>query len=310
MKESVIRSVTAIICVAVLCITSCVCVNNYSDAVKEAAKPTGTVSATGNSVADESTDTPANDDTDIPADEVTDITTDETPTDATEEITQVDTTKKINGATKPETTEKSDSPMTVEEIVNLFNKSANKIKTDAVKVVKNYEKRIVNEDKFVLPAGLEDTAKSMISTFMSDDTEPIVYDTKEDIRNEYIVPEQDYVSKLQPSTVLKATCTDKGSTYEIYLKLKDEKNPRAGGGVAAVCDVIEPHEVSEKVSFIKRFDASYYNCEIKATIDKATGRMTHTLYSTPVVLDITVNLFGTHDATAGFTFVKDYTITY
>ena len=151
----------------------------------------------------------------------------------------------------------------------------------------------------------------MIKKFMGDDTEPIIYDTKEEIRNEYIVPDQNYVSKLQPSTVLKATCVDKGSTYEIYLKLKEEKNPRAGSGVAAVCDVIEPHEVADKnIPFIKKFEASYYNCEIKATIDKETGRMIHTYYSTPVVLDITANLLGTHEAKVGFTFIKDYTITY
>ncbi|MBR3835226.1 MAG: hypothetical protein IKJ69_00355 [Clostridia bacterium] len=308
MKESIIKAVTAIICTASLCITSNVAVSNYSDAVKEAAKLTGSVFVEDNSVADESTDTPESNDTDITTEDSTDTVTDPTVDNETEEVTQADTTDVTDSKTEP--TKKADSEMTVDEIVKLFNESANKIKTDAKKVVKNYEKRIVNEDKLELPAGLEGTAKSMISTFMSDDTEPIVYSTKEDIRNEYIVPEQDYVSKLQPSTVLNATCTDKGSTYEIYFKLKDEKNPRAGSGVAAACDVIEPHEVSEKVSFIKRFDATYYNCEIKATIDKATGRMTHTLYSTPVVLDITVNLFGTHDAKAGFTFVKDYTITY
>lgn len=205
----------------------------------------------------------------------------------------------------------SDIPTSTEEIVALFNKSANKIKTDATKVVKNYEKRVVNEDKVDLPDALEKRGRDMIKTFMSDDTEPIAYDTKEEIRSEYIVPDQDYVSKLQPSTVLKATCVDNGSTYEIYLKLKEERNPRAGSGVAAVCDVIEPHEVADKnIPFIEKFEASYYNCEIKATIDKETGRMIHTYYSTPVVLDITVNLLGTHEAKAGFTFIKDYTITY
>lgn len=221
------------------------------------------------------------------------------------------TTSSQDGSTTSATQAVSKVPTTTAEIVALFNQSANKIKTDATKVIKNYEKRVVNEDKVDLPDALEDTGRDMIKKFMADDTEPIVYSTKEDIRNEYIVPDQDYVSKLQPSTVLKATCVDTGSTYEIYLKLKDERNPHAGSGVAAVCDVIEPHEVTEKnIPFIEKFEASYYNCEIKATIDKETGRMVHTYYSTPVVLDMTVNLFGTHDAKAGFTFIKDYTITY
>ena len=226
------------------------------------------------------------------------------PEESTSAVSQDDTT------TTTATTAVNTVPKTTEEIVAFFNQSANRIKTEATKVVKNYEKRQVNDDKTVLPEGLESTAEDLLKKYMGDDTEPIVYSTREDIRNEYIVPEQDYVSKLQSSTVVKALCVDKGSTYEVYFKLKDQKNPRAGNGIGACCDVIEVHEVSEKVSFIKRFDTYYYNCEIRATIDKETGRVTHATYRTPLVLDLTVNLFGTHDAAVGFTFEKDYTITY
>lgn len=223
------------------------------------------------------------------------------PEESTSAVSQDDTST---------TTAVDTAPKTTEEIVAFFNQSANRIKTEATKVVKNYEKRQVNDDKTVLPEGLESTAEDLLKKYMGDDTEPIVYSTREDIRNEYIVPEQDYVSKLQSSTVVKALCVDKGSTYEVYFKLKDQKNPRAGNGIGACCDVIEVHEVSEKVSFIKRFDTHYYNCEIRATIDKETGRVTHATYRTPLVLDLTVNLFGTHDAAIGFTFEKDYTISY
>lgn len=201
-------------------------------------------------------------------------------------------------------------PTAIPDIVNLFNTSANKIKTDAKKVVKNYEKRKLNEDKLVVPESLEKTGRDMISSFMKDDNEPITYSTKEDIRNEYIVPGQSYVSKLDPSYVKAATCTDKGSTYEIVIKLKDQKNPTAGKGIGAVCDVIETGEVADKAPFVKKFATSYYNCEIRATIDKATGKMTHANYKTPLVLDLTVSMFGTHDVAVGFTFEKDYTITY
>lgn len=312
MKDSIIRSVTAIICVAVICITTVVSVGNYNDAVIEAAKLAGT-SAAVNVPSGESENMSEDYTADVPSEEVTDTVTDETVDSTTgdsvtEESTQADTPDTSD--TKPETTEKAEPTMTVEEIVKLFNDSANKIKKDAKKVVKNYEKRTVNEEQLKMPAGLEDTGREMMKKYMSDDTEPIVYETKEDIRNEYIVPDQDYVSKLQPSTVVKATCVDKGSTYEIYFKLKDQKNPTAGNGVGAVCDVIEGYEIAEKVSLIKKFDTYYSNCEIKATIDKKTGRMTHTNYKTPVFLDLTINMFGTHDVAVGYTFEKDYTITY
>ena len=201
-------------------------------------------------------------------------------------------------------------PQTVEEIVEFFNKSANRIKPEASKVTKNYEKRIVDEDQLVFPKSLESAAKGLIDTFMKDDTEPIVYDTREEITTEYIVPEKDYVSRLDPEYVEKATFTDKGDTYEIYIKLKNEKNPVSGEGIGAVCDVIEAHEVAEKASFIEEFSTEYYNCEVKVTVDKATGRVVHSWYSVPLVLKVRVNMFGTHSAEAGLTFVKDYTITY
>ncbi|MBR4859450.1 MAG: hypothetical protein IKU08_09755 [Clostridia bacterium] len=209
-----------------------------------------------------------------------------------------------------ETATESAAPQTIPEIVELFNKSANRIKPEASKVVKNYERRIVDKENLVVPKALESTAEGLMDTFMKDDTDPIVYATREEITNEYIVPNQSYVSKLTADAVAEATCTDKGDTYEIYIRLKNEKNPTAGKGVGAVCDVIEAHEVSEKVSFIEDFSTDYKNCTVRVTVDKASGRVTHAVYRTPLILNVTVNLFGTHKASVGLTFEKDYSITY
>lgn len=202
------------------------------------------------------------------------------------------------------------APQTVEEIVDFFNQNANKIKPNAKMIVKNYEKRTVNEDKLDIPDALESTARTMMTSLMKDDTEPIVYETREDITNEFLVPDQSYVSMLKPDYVESASCTDKGSQYVIHIKLKDSRNPTAGVGVGSVCDVIEAGEVAEKASFIKAFTTEYYNCEVIATVDKATGNVIHIKYITPVVLALTVDMFGTHDGAVGFTFEKDYTITY
>ena len=201
-------------------------------------------------------------------------------------------------------------PSTTEGIVALFNESANKIKKDASKVVKNYEKRIVDRESLEVPKSLKSAAEGLLTTFMKDDTEPIVYATKEEIAENFLVPEQSYVSKLKAQDVEKATCTDNGKEYEIYIKLKPEKNPTSGSGVGSVCDVIETHEVSEKVSFVENFTTEYYDCEVRATVDKETGRVIHINYSTPLIFDVTVNMFGTHKGIAGLTFIKDYTITY
>lgn len=196
-----------------------------------------------------------------------------------------------------------------EEMVEYFNKCANKVKTEATKVVKNYEKR--NVDDLVVPKALESMSGTFINEVMADDTDPIVYATKEEIRENFIVPGQDYVSRLKASDVVKADCKDNGKEYVIYFKLKDEKNPKAGSGVGSVCDVIETHEIAEKApSFLEEFSATYYNCEVTATIDKATGKMTHVVYSTPLTMSVVVNLLGTHNVGASITFIKDYSITY
>ncbi|MBQ2902823.1 MAG: hypothetical protein IJE48_00340 [Clostridia bacterium] len=230
-----------------------------------------------------------------------------------EAVTELQTeneTESAESTSAAEETTESVVPETVEDIVELFNESVNRIKPEAKKVVKNYEKRIVHDDKLVVPASLDSTARSMIKTFMKDDTDPIVYETREEITNEFLVPDQSYVSVLRPEHVESATCTDNGKEYIVRIRLKDSKNATAGEGAGAVCDVIEAHEVAETVSFVKKFTTEYNGCEVTATIDKKSGKTVHMKYITPVVLDITVDLFGTHDAKAGFTFEKDYSITY
>lgn len=229
------------------------------------------------------------------ADEPTDVVVQDEPTEDTE---------------NPDENKGTDSAFaSTEELVAYFNKCANKVKTEATKVVKNFEKRSV--DGITVPSALQSTAETMMNKYMADDTEPIVYATKEEIRDNFIVPNQDYVSCLKASDVVKADCKDNGKEYVIYLKIKDEKNPRAGSGVGSVCDVIETYEIADKAgSLLEEFSTEYYNCEITATIDKETGRMTHAVYKTPLKMLMVVNMFGTHSVGADITFTKDYTITY
>ena len=208
-----------------------------------------------------------------------------------------------------ETENHDDAFKTPEEMVEYFNTCANKVKTDATEVVKNFEKRQVGD--LVVPDLLQSLAETLLKENMKDDTDPIVYSTKEDIRENFLVPSQDYVSCLKAEYAETISYKDNGNEYEFYIKLKDEKDPRAGSGVGSICDVIETHEVAEKApSILQEFSTNYYNCEVTATIDKATGRVTHIVYSTPLTLNVVVSMLGTHTASVGFTFIKDYTVTY
>lgn len=315
MKKISLRALTALI-IALSVLFAAGCTGSNSETVTTTDTTQSHSSAEDSSVVPEST--PAHTDTEASVtvpDNTLNTHTQEVSTEQTSEnLSQTAETSATSASaqTKPQKQEatSNNTPDTVEEIVALFNSSANRIKPEATKVVKNYEKRIVDEENLVVPAALESTAKSLISTFMKDDTEPIVYETKEDIKNEFLVPNQSYVSKLKAEDVAEATCVDNGTQYIIYIKAKDEKNPKTGTGVGSVFDIIEASEVSEKVSFVESFSTNYYNCEVRATVDKASGRVTHINYNVPLVLDMTVNLFGTHSGSVGLTFEKDYTITY
>lgn len=239
------------------------------------------------------------------------VTTDYAQSGESSTVGNIPATQTDTLSDSPESDEPQKGALTeVSDIVAYFNTSVNKIKPTAKKVVKNYEKRFFHEDKTQIPKAIDGMAKSLMSTMMGDDTEPIEYATKEEIRTNFIVPEQDYSSKLEASWVKSATCKDNGKEYAIHITLKDHENPTAGVGVGAVCDVIETHEVAKKVSFVESFTTTYYNCEITATVDKASGNVTHIIYSTPLLLNMKVNLLGSHSGVIAFTFVKDYSVYY
>ncbi len=208
--------------------------------------------------------------------------------------------------------EEGSKEMSIAEIVKLYNDSANKVKTDAVKVVKNYEDREIPEDKLQIPGVLKALASTLIPTLMGDDTDPIEYATREEIAENFMVPGQSYGSVLTEADVLEATCTDNGTEYEIMIKVKSEQNPVVGKGVGAAFDVIEASEIAENenAKMLESFIAEYYDCVLRCKIDKATGNMTWANYMTPLTLDVVVNMFGTHEASVGLSFEKDYNIFY
>lgn len=216
------------------------------------------------------------------------------------------------GETDTTAPQASNGEKTTAEIIQLYNESANKVKTSATQVVKNYEYRRMNEETMVVPSALKGMASTIIPKFMSDDLEPQVYDTPDLIKEKFIVPKADYTSKLTEADVVEATCTDNGTEYEIMIKVKDETNPVQGAGVGAAFDVLEMSDMTsgEYGNMIKKFDCKYFDCVLKCKIDKASGNMTWANYKTPLIMDMEVNMLGTHQVSCEVSFEKDYTITY
>lgn len=201
---------------------------------------------------------------------------------------------------------------TTGEIIALFNESANKVKTEAVKVVKNFENRTHNEEHLVLPSLVEGMAKDLMNEHFVDDTVPVEYLTKEDIVANYPVPEQSWSSQLTEAEVAEAACIDNGTEYEITLKLHSTLNPEPGVGTAKAFDCITTSEVTESApAMIETFTTEYYDCVVKCKIDKATGRTVWSNYTSPVIINVVVNMgFTKVEARVGMTFEKDYSITY
>ena len=140
MKETIIKSVTAIICVVVLCITSSVAIGNYSDAVKEAAKLAPTVSAGSNVSTDDNADVPSDDTAaDVPSDDTAaDVPADDTVTDApAADDTATDATTPDAGTTDaPAADDKKPAAMTKADVIKLFNAETAKAAKGSYKITR------------------------------------------------------------------------------------------------------------------------------------------------------------------------------
>lgn len=233
--------------------------------------------------AEDKTDAPSEDKTDAPSEDKTDAPS-EDKTDA------------------PST----GAPSTTEEIVSYFNTAADKVKTDASKVTRNYEDLRHDEQHLQVPSLLKSIGSTLISTFLKKNETPVEY-TGADITANYPVAGESWASKATAADVASANCNDDGTYYNIEIKFNESVDPANGTGVASTFTVIKAEDVYNAASVVSNFTAKYYDCVVKAKIDKATGHIVSANYATPIILNVTA--MGI-DAQVGMTFEYDYTIEY
>ncbi len=174
----------------------------------------------------------------INKDKYSDSTTRETFTNTTASTTGISTTAPStqgNATTKEgETTLKNESvtkepettiafvgnpkDMSTAEIVDLFNKGINSVKTDAVKVVRNYTKSNVREEYVEMPLFRDMFLESLGESF-ADDMTPVEMNTKEDIIARYPVSDNPVASTLTVNEVESATCIENDDAYEVTVVL-------------------------------------------------------------------------------------------
>ncbi len=234
-----------------------------------------------------------------------------TSTQNTEQTTAAQSSESTTAAQGSETTTAapapSGAPQGTAAILNYYNTAANKIKSDAKSVTRNYEDYQHNPEKLVLPGALQKFGEQLIGGFLKKNDTPHAYEGG-DAKNFYL-PGESYTSKLTEADIKSAECKDNGSEYEITIVTKTSKNPTYGQGVSAGFEIIKTDDVMDAAGFIvKSFDTEYYDCKIQCKVDKATGRVTWINFSTPIIMNVATKI-GIN-ATVGMTFIKDFTVAY
>lgn len=204
----------------------------------------------------------------------------------------------------------SSAPSTKAEILALYNKAANNVKTNAKKVTRNYQDLQHNEDKLVVPSALQSVGGPLISRFLKKDETPVEHTTKEAIIANFPVNGQTYSSKATEADLADAKCTDDGKYYNITLTFKECVDP-VDTGAASAFTVIKQQEIYDAAgAIIKQASATYYDAVITCKIEKSTGNLVSANYKLPIILNVKAQVLVTLDAQVGMTFIDDFSIEY
>ena len=231
----------------------------------------------------------------------------------TAEYKEKETTSKLT-TTKPTTTKPTTTADIVidskEEIVELFNSSANNVKKSAKKVTRLYENRRHDEDLSDYPAVWNTVGGTLIDSWLVNHDTPIEYEERELIIANFPVKGETWSSKLLPEDVAHATCEEVDGYYEIEIYLDYCIDPEENRGPLAVMEEVNTEIVQEFVDIVTDCSVEYYDCMIRCSIEKETGNLVHIKYSEPMALTLTTKRFTTLTGLFAMTFESEYDIIY
>jgi len=247
------------------------------------------------------------DDSVISVDDSADTSAEDTSSSADE------TTKNSSSAS---TTKKANTiPTTVEEIVNYYNKSANQVKTDKPGLTCKETPSVGTiecDSAGALVNGIKKAAMALVK--------PSSYTINkgEDHNKRFVVENQSWTSKLQPSSVKTATCKKVGDFYNIHILLKDEQlgnlpdnieNTRHGTAIN-IMSRPEIDKILSGVPFLEmsKFAPLYTGCYIDCKINIKTGKMHSATYNMNNIVDIEAN--DIIKAKVPYAIKKEFTINY
>ncbi len=324
MKKTVVTCITVVLCVVAVCVSSVLGTGKLADAKVEAAKyapASSSSSGNGGSTVNDGSGDIISDDPSITPDTPTDPATGEPDSTAADANNGGSVTPSTGGntggsasANKPAASKK---PSTQAEILNYFNTSVNKVKTSSKGGVKNYEK---NSQAGTFSLGgpfkmFSSLINSLVDKNMGEkkgDTNRKL--TKADLKKYFPVEEESWSSKLTTANISSATLIEKNGKYVITIKVKSDAlstNPVHGGGNhGKAFSIVRVSTILENAGGAKSLiegntKVGYRDGKIVATIDPATGNLTHINYY--YVWELNVTKAGT-TVNAPFGIESDFTI--
>lgn len=282
-KRTWISSVAAFVCVIIIAATLNSSAGKISDAIIKAADSAVPSSAPEDAFApdnSENTTAATPDITLTPSQKAL------TPSDATEAVSE--TAASAEAAVK-----------TTAEIVSIYNTAANKIKSNAKSITRNYSKMKSLPEYLQLPSAIESLGKWAIEKFVKGSDEPAYFTTKEDISAYFPVSDENYTSHLTPDMVKKASIKDNGKTYDITITLYNDKitSPKKGTGYAGVFNTVSAstfEDISIPGTKFESVRINGINGKIQCTVDKATGNITKIVFTNTDVLNLGVKVAGSN----------------
>ncbi len=298
-KKTLLTSVTSFVCVIAVLLTANTVIGKLCDAKVEAAKTGGvsTVSANFETAkkGDDFSDTNSDD---IAAPIQDDAQKSEEPAAGAETNGSSEVSVSSSSSAGNKTTVKS-SEKTTAEIVAMYNTAANKIKSGAKSVTRNYSKMQSLPDYLQLPSAINSLGSWAINKFVKGSDEPVTFTSKEDIIANFPVSGESYTSHLTTDMVKSASLKDTGKTCEISIILYNDKitSPKKGTGYAGVFNTVSAstfEEISVPGTKFESVKIKGINGKIQCTIDKATGDITKAIYTNTDVLDLGVKVAGSN----------------
>ena len=301
-KKTWMTAVTAFICVVAVSLTANSVIGKLCNAEVEAAKA-GASSASANVNTIESGDILTDNSSDNVADSLHGEVNDEsnsTVADNSDSNNSADVSSSTQpGLSEKKTTVKSSTTKTTAEVVNIYNTAANKIKSNAKSITRNYSKMQSLPEYLQLPSAINSLGSWAINKFVKGSEEPVTFTSKEDITTNFPVGGESYSSHLTADMVKNVSFKDTGKTYEIIFVLYNDKltSPKKGTGYAGVFNTVSAstfEEISVPGTKFESVKINGINGKIQCTIDKATGHVTKAIYTNTDVLNLGVKVAGSN----------------